>query len=174
MSSSQAILAFIATVLLNFLQIKFQAKDQSPFETHPKTIFVAISSLLLYCLSFDAYLTLPILFPPDNNNNRLRRFYGCLVHTGMAFFGPLSLACISSPLFPESIAPLLFSLSIFYSFCQLLGFSSQVKSLWNFLRAAIMGILFTHHHQHHHHRHGSRRGRLVSVDEIDILPLPPV
>lgn len=42
MSTRQAVFAFVVTVLLSFVQVKYQGKDQSPFETHPKAIFASI------------------------------------------------------------------------------------------------------------------------------------
>ncbi|KAL7182719.1 hypothetical protein ACSBR1_041411 [Camellia fascicularis] len=48
-ASWHAVLAFIVPVFLTFLQIKYQGKDISPFDTYPKSMGVSIVSLLLYC-----------------------------------------------------------------------------------------------------------------------------
>lgn len=39
---------FIVASLLQFLQLKCEGKEDTPFNTHPRTIRVAISSLLIY------------------------------------------------------------------------------------------------------------------------------
>ncbi|KAM7491194.1 hypothetical protein LguiA_034115 [Lonicera macranthoides] len=51
--------AFIVSLLLEFLQLKCQGKADTPFDTHPRTIRVAISSLLMYGLAHDAQLRFP-------------------------------------------------------------------------------------------------------------------
>lgn len=51
--------AFIVSSLLQFLQLKCQGKEDTPFDTHPRTIRVAISSLLIYGLANDAQLRFP-------------------------------------------------------------------------------------------------------------------
>ncbi|KAL3497529.1 hypothetical protein ACH5RR_040261 [Cinchona calisaya] len=99
--SSHSIFTFIAEVLVNFLQLKYQNKNDSPFETHPKTMYFAITSLLLYCLAYDAKSRFSCNF-----------FSKCC----MGFFGSLSLASLLSVLFPRPLCPVLFLLSILCSF----------------------------------------------------------
>ncbi|KAL3499631.1 hypothetical protein ACH5RR_038724 [Cinchona calisaya] len=149
MSYGQAIFAFIVGVLLSFLRVKYQGKDHSPFETHPKTIFVAILSLFVYCLSYDAKLKLA----PSN----ISANYAYFLDINMAFFGPLLLASLSSILCPESLCPLIVFLSIFFSLCQL--WQSHVKKIWNLLREAILGKFMNHQLR----QRGRRRGGLASV-----------
>lgn len=120
--SRVAILALAITTLLNFLQVKYQGKDESPFETHPKVTLLAIISLLLYCFSFDAKLRI-------SSHNI---YYSSLVHISMAFFGPLSLASLCSILFPESFCSFFFSTSILFSMCQ--QPLSHAQKLWNWLK----------------------------------------
>ncbi|KAH7862249.1 hypothetical protein Vadar_002037 [Vaccinium darrowii] len=53
-ASPHPVLAFLVPVLLNFLQLQYQGKDTvSPFQMHPVATWVAISSLLLYCLAHE-------------------------------------------------------------------------------------------------------------------------
>ncbi|KAL7184721.1 hypothetical protein ACSBR2_026797 [Camellia fascicularis] len=49
-ASWRIVLAFMVPVFLTFLQIKYQGKNISPFDTYPKSLGVSIASLLLYCL----------------------------------------------------------------------------------------------------------------------------
>ncbi|KAL3499630.1 hypothetical protein ACH5RR_038723 [Cinchona calisaya] len=168
MSSRLAIFAFVVTVLLGFIQVKYQGKDHSPFETHPKTIFVAISCLLVYFLSCDAKLKL--------GPSKISAYYACFLEINMAFSGPLLLASLSSFLFPESLCPLIFSLSIFFSICEIS--QSQARRVLQWLRAAILDKF-----SYRIHQQGRRRGGLISV-KLPWLPehayidqaiiLPPV
>ncbi|KAL7199438.1 hypothetical protein ACSBR2_021664 [Camellia fascicularis] len=53
----RAVLAFILSLLLSLLQLKYQGnKDISPFDTHPTSVRVAIASFLLYCFASDPEL----------------------------------------------------------------------------------------------------------------------
>ncbi|KAI3411427.1 uncharacterized protein J3R85_018014 [Psidium guajava] len=55
-----AILTLIIPVLVAFIAVKYQGKPNSPFDTHPITIFLSIFSLLLYCsLSLSLVARLP-------------------------------------------------------------------------------------------------------------------
>ncbi|KAL3730129.1 hypothetical protein ACJRO7_027173 [Eucalyptus globulus] len=51
-----AIVTFIVPVLVNFVVLKYQGTRDSPFDTHPFTIFLIIFTLLLYC-----FLSLPLI-----------------------------------------------------------------------------------------------------------------
>lgn len=53
-NTTMAIIAITVSSLLNALQIKFQPPSASPFQSHPKTMTVAISSLLMYCFGCDS------------------------------------------------------------------------------------------------------------------------
>ncbi|KAL3499654.1 hypothetical protein ACH5RR_038747 [Cinchona calisaya] len=175
LSRSQAIFVLIVTVLLNFLQLKYQGKDQSPFETHPKIALLAVVSLILYCILCNAKLRIS-----GNHPNYIH----CLVKNSMVFFGFLSLASLSSVLFPEPFCPFLFSLSILFSLlsilfslCQLL--QSHIRKSWEWLKGIIMDRFCNQVPQDH-----GRRG-LVSVQlpwfnqmairgEVDTHVRPPV
>ncbi|KAL3731221.1 hypothetical protein ACJRO7_028143 [Eucalyptus globulus] len=50
------ILSLIIPVVLNFIAVKYQGNSNSPFETHPITIFLSIFTLLFYC-----FLSLPLV-----------------------------------------------------------------------------------------------------------------
>ncbi|KAL3730134.1 hypothetical protein ACJRO7_027178 [Eucalyptus globulus] len=51
-----AIVTFIIPILVNFVVLKYQGTRNSPFDTHPFTIFLIIFILLLYC-----FLSLPLI-----------------------------------------------------------------------------------------------------------------
>ena len=57
-STRHAIFASTIAVLLCFIQMKYENKNFTPFDTHPKTMNVSIFSLLLYCISSMAEATL--------------------------------------------------------------------------------------------------------------------
>ena len=48
----------IIAVLLCFIQMKYENKNFSPFDTHPKTMNASILNLLIYCISSMAEATL--------------------------------------------------------------------------------------------------------------------
>ncbi|CAK9178173.1 unnamed protein product [Ilex paraguariensis] len=108
--SRHAILTFIVPVIINLQQLKFQGKDKTPFETHPKTMGFTITSLLLYSVLSEAK---PRLSSPT---------YATIVHHGMALFGFLSLASLASTLFPDSVMPVLYVVFIMLSAGGLLHF----------------------------------------------------
>lgn len=156
-SSRQAIFAFIIGVLLNFLQVKYQGKDESPFETHPTTMFVAIASLLVYCLSYDAKL-------------RISAGYNYFLRIIMALSAPLSLASILSVLFPKSLYPSLFTLSIMFSVSQLPA-PFQIRTIWSWLMKAVINITYKFCHQPHQQPGERRRGALMDI--VQRLPWLP-
>ncbi|KAL0388003.1 UNVERIFIED_CONTAM: hypothetical protein Sradi_2682100 [Sesamum radiatum] len=92
--------AWIIPVLLTFLQLKYQGNDQqTPFTTHPKTMIVAVSSSIVYYLAYTWRQRIP---PPP----RLAGFADrCLVWSGN-----VSVASLTSVLFPDSATPFLYAL----------------------------------------------------------------
>lgn len=50
-NSLHAIFAFIMQVL-NFLELMYQGKDCSPFDTHPVAMWSSLTCLLAYCLAY--------------------------------------------------------------------------------------------------------------------------
>ncbi|KAF8038621.1 hypothetical protein BT93_B1219 [Corymbia citriodora subsp. variegata] len=52
----EAIVTFIIPILVNFITMKYQGMLDSPFDTHPVTVFLTIFTLLLYC-----FLSLPLV-----------------------------------------------------------------------------------------------------------------
>ncbi|KAL3499640.1 hypothetical protein ACH5RR_038733 [Cinchona calisaya] len=163
MSSRQAIFALMASAMLNFLQLKYQGKvDQSPFQTHPITMLVAVASLTLYCLSsYNAKLI-------------ISSSYESFFHISTAFFGALSLASLSLVLVPNFVVSLPFSLAILFSLCQLPG--SEFRRIWKGLYAAIRNKFYNDNQ-----RQVRRGGNIVSahvpwlhpeqvMDQVDIFP----
>ncbi|KAL3497521.1 hypothetical protein ACH5RR_040253 [Cinchona calisaya] len=160
-SSRHSVLTFIAAVLVNFLQLKYQNKNETPFETHPKTMYFAVTTLLLYCLAYDA-----------KSRFSCNLFFKCC--TG--FFGPLTLASLSSVLFPEPLSPALFSLSVLFSVCEFLCY--EFVKFWKWMRGVIWVEILAGRQQQ---QQGRRRLNLggsvypygalenVSMEEEDIL-----
>ncbi|KAL7203807.1 hypothetical protein ACSBR2_016957 [Camellia fascicularis] len=79
-TSRHAVLAFLASVLLDFIELKFQGKNASSFEMHQKAIWVAIASLILYCFAYEAELRLSA--------------YSRIIHRGMVVLGSTCVLCI--------------------------------------------------------------------------------
>ena len=50
-STKHAIFASTTAVLVSFIQMKYENKSFTPFDTHPKTMNASIFNLLLYCVS---------------------------------------------------------------------------------------------------------------------------
>ncbi|CAL5355537.1 unnamed protein product [Camellia sinensis] len=80
-TSRHAVLAFLAPVLLDFIELKFQGKNVSSFETHQKAIWVAIASLILYCFAYEAKLRLPAY------SRIIRRGMTCVLSVVCSVFG---------------------------------------------------------------------------------------
>jgi hypothetical protein len=113
-SSRHAILVFIVPILINLIEVKFEGKHYSPFETHPKTIMVAIVSLLLYCLAYGAELG----FSPQSPTSKVARV---LCSSFMTFFGSLSLASLASILLPDCLQFVLYIVHLLISMGELHG-----------------------------------------------------
>ncbi|MCD9646292.1 hypothetical protein HAX54_036022 [Datura stramonium] len=118
---ANVLVAFIFPAMVEFMQLMYQASDdKSPFQIHPKKMFLAIASFLIYCFSYDARLRLNI--PASSNHRHYRppqNYYVKMVEFVGSIFGPLTLASYSSLIFP-SLGPILYSVSFFYSVTQLL------------------------------------------------------
>ncbi|CAL5429634.1 unnamed protein product [Camellia sinensis] len=121
-ASYHSILAFIVPVLLNFMQIKYQKMEISPFETHPKSMGVAIPSLLLYCFVHDAELR------SSSSQTYARR--------GKVVFGWLGLVSMASIFLADSLGSLRYSLYILFSAGEFLRHGLQM--LWKWLHHQIV------------------------------------
>jgi len=105
---SLTVFGFFFTILLNFLQLKYQGNNNTdPFSTHPKTMRVSVTSLLLYCLIYSIKLKF--------SRHYMYRKFSDLVHHVMIFFSSLSLASTASVLFPDSVSPVLYFLCFLLS-----------------------------------------------------------
>ncbi|XAR54928.1 hypothetical protein NMG60_11030266 [Bertholletia excelsa] len=116
---SYSILALLISALFEFLQLKYQGKEASPFQTHPKSTGVAIASLILYYLAYEAQLS------------HLSATYACLVSTGVAFFGSLSWVSLASILLPDSLESVLFLVHMLFWTGVSLG--CRVQMIWKWL-----------------------------------------
>ncbi|KAH7864372.1 hypothetical protein Vadar_028880 [Vaccinium darrowii] len=127
-SSCHVVLTFIIPVLINLIQLKYQESQTSPFETHPKSMGIAVVGLLLYCLAYDAetrVASLPV--------GRRRSTYEWIPARAMVVFGLLSVTSLASTLFPDSMGPIL------YFVCVLFAAGDQVLRLWKLLLWKIRG-----------------------------------
>ncbi|WMV43558.1 hypothetical protein MTR67_036943 [Solanum verrucosum] len=122
-SSSLTILGFFFTIFLNFLQLKYQGTD--PFSTHPKTMRLSVTSLLLYSLIY--------AIKHRFSSHPIYRKFSDLIHNVMVFFTCLSLASTVSLLFPDSVSPLLYFLCFLFTGAEmLLWVFEKIKQEWYF------------------------------------------
>ncbi|KAF8038622.1 hypothetical protein BT93_B1220 [Corymbia citriodora subsp. variegata] len=85
-----AIFTFIVPILVDFITMKYQGMPDSPFNTHPVTIFLTIFTLLLHCfLSLPLVARLPVFRTPR----------GALIFPFLRVFSILSVAFLMSLLF---------------------------------------------------------------------------
>ncbi|KAL3499721.1 hypothetical protein ACH5RR_038814 [Cinchona calisaya] len=102
-----AAFAFTIIAILGFLQVKYQGKDKTPFDSHPRTIAVANTSLLIYCLAYGIEQRLS-----SNRRCQIPRSVSNAIRWCVLLTGPLSLAATASFLFPDSVRPVLFVIYI--------------------------------------------------------------
>ncbi|KAI3508901.1 hypothetical protein L1887_23922 [Cichorium endivia] len=96
-------LGFMVSSLLNFLQLV----PDSPFMTHPKTVFVALASLVMYWVSCDA----------EDKFSVTNHVYTNIARHGRIIFGSLLLASLTSILVPSYIQPIVYIVYIaFYGY----------------------------------------------------------
>uniref|UniRef100_M1D6T9 Uncharacterized protein n=1 Tax=Solanum tuberosum TaxID=4113 RepID=M1D6T9_SOLTU len=116
------------TILLNFIQLKYQGTDS--FTTNPKTMRLSVTSLLLYCLIYSI-------------KHRFYRKFSDLVHNVMIFFISLSLASTASVLFTYPVSHVVFSLCfllfggemLLWVFKKIMQkFEQSEITVWNYLR----------------------------------------
>ncbi|KAG5592842.1 hypothetical protein H5410_043356 [Solanum commersonii] len=143
---SIALVGFFFTILLNFIQLKYQGTD--PFTTNPKTMRLSVTSLLLYCLIYS--------IKQRFSRHPIYRKFSDLVHNVMIFFISLSLASTASVLFTYPVSHVVFSLCFLLSGGEMLlwvfkkimqkfqdeeeYFQSEI-TVWNYLRRRMnMGV----------------------------------
>lgn len=83
-----------ASVLLTSLQLKYQARTDSPFQDHPKAMAIAIASLLIFCLGCDV----------EQYFSSTQRFStsATVFHHVLRLLGFISLASLASVIFSTS------------------------------------------------------------------------
>ncbi|KAL3497520.1 hypothetical protein ACH5RR_040252 [Cinchona calisaya] len=108
-------------------------------------MYFAIASLLLYCFAYDA-----------KSRFSCNLFFKCC----MGFFGPLSLASLSSVLFPKQLCPFLSSLSILFSACELPR--SEFLRFWKWIKM----VIWDEFHVGHEQQQQGRRRSLSLGDSV--------
>ncbi|CAI9096367.1 OLC1v1032493C1 [Oldenlandia corymbosa var. corymbosa] len=112
------IFSFAIPILLNILVFKYQnqPEEYSPFLTHPKTVFLGILSLILYCFAYDYQQTLSNSPYGGSSSVLLASFF----HRCTKFFGYMAMAISTSLIFPDSASPAFYALFFIISFDDLL------------------------------------------------------
>ncbi|KAH7833223.1 hypothetical protein Vadar_004198 [Vaccinium darrowii] len=124
LSLYHAIYGFLLPNLTSFLKLKYQGLDSTPFETHPKTMFICIASFLLYLLAYSIH-------------SHTTPAYANVVLRGAVVLGSLSLVSLASVISPEPIRPVLFLL---LSAGLMMNFR-LVQVLWNYIQGRMRGNL---------------------------------
>nr|GMD00355.1 hypothetical protein TEA_005570 [Ipomoea batatas] len=104
-NDANSILAFLTSLLLNFLVLKFQSLDTTPFNTHTKTTYVSITAFLGYVMARATQLRLSSWL-------RYRPTYAYVVDHFVLAFGSLAVVSLASLLFPDRARPVLYVLSV--------------------------------------------------------------
>nr|GMD00357.1 hypothetical protein TEA_009676 [Ipomoea batatas]GMD85577.1 hypothetical protein TEA_009676 [Ipomoea batatas] len=102
---ANSVLTFLTSVLLNFLVLKFQSLDTTPFQTHPKTTYVSVAAFLGYVVARATHLRLSSWL-------RYRPTYAYAVNHFALTFGSLAVVSLTSLLFPDRARPVLYVLSM--------------------------------------------------------------
>ncbi|KAL9373555.1 hypothetical protein Peur_033175 [Populus x canadensis] len=90
-NSLHPVFTFIMPVLLNFLELMYQGKDYSPFDTHPINMWIGLTCLLAYCLAYGVEVAC---------SKCLRSpVFASIFHRSAVFFGSLSVASIAFIIF---------------------------------------------------------------------------
>ncbi|KAH7863746.1 hypothetical protein Vadar_021474 [Vaccinium darrowii] len=113
-TSQHTIFAFLISALLNFLELQYQnTSTVSPFQTHPKTMWVALLSLFLYCIAHDVE----------------PRFIQ-VGRGGMGLFGSILCVSLASVLFHNSVSLALYFLYVLFSNREMLCCGVEVFWRW--------------------------------------------
>ncbi|KAH7856910.1 hypothetical protein Vadar_006795 [Vaccinium darrowii] len=127
LSLYHAIYVFLLPNLTNFLKLIYQGLDSTPFETHPKTMFISIASFLLYLLAYSIH-------------SHTTPAYANVVLRGAVVLGSLSLVSLASVISPGSIRHVLFLLDVLFSAGLMVNFR-LVQVLWNYIQGRMRGNL---------------------------------
>ncbi|KAF7137915.1 hypothetical protein RHSIM_Rhsim07G0112900 [Rhododendron simsii] len=107
---------FLISSLFNFLDLKYLVNGTaSPFQTHPKTMWVAVSSSLLYCFAYAA---------------ELEPRFAQLGRTGMGLFGSILSVSLASVLFRNSVSFVLHSLCALFFNREMLCSAIELFRSW--------------------------------------------
>lgn len=122
-TSPHTIPAFLVLVLVNFLQMQFQGKVFSPFETNPKTMWG-------YCLAYDGELRL------SSSHLNPAAYYPRVIRGGMGLSGSLLSVSLASLLFQDSVWLVVCFLYIVFSNRQMMY--CRLHVLWSWLREKML------------------------------------
>ncbi|KAF7142772.1 hypothetical protein RHSIM_Rhsim05G0036000 [Rhododendron simsii] len=112
--NQHAILSFQVTVLSSFLALKYRGDIiVSLFQSRPETMWVALVSLLWYCISYQ--------FEPR---------FGQVGRGGMGLFGWILSISLASLLFDDRVSFVVYSLWALFSNCEIMWPVIQVLCRW--------------------------------------------
>ncbi|KAL3730751.1 hypothetical protein ACJRO7_027734 [Eucalyptus globulus] len=85
-----AVVTFIVPILINLVAMKYEGMPDSPFDTHPITVFLTVFTLLLYCI---------LSFPHVADQLIFRTPRGARIFLWLRVFSCLSVAFLTLLLF---------------------------------------------------------------------------
>ncbi|KAI8546631.1 hypothetical protein RHMOL_Rhmol07G0134300 [Rhododendron molle] len=114
-STRHCVFAFLISALFDFLQLRYQGAGGtvSPFQTHPTTMWVALFSLLLYCIAYE-----------------LKPSFIQMGRGGMGLFGSILSVSLASVLFHNSVSLALYFLYVLFSNREMLCSGFEVFWSW--------------------------------------------
>ncbi|KAF7137985.1 hypothetical protein RHSIM_Rhsim07G0114600 [Rhododendron simsii] len=114
-ASRHTVFAFLIPTLFNFLDLQYQGNDSvSPLQTHRKTMWVAVSSLLLYCFWYE-----------------LEPKFAQLCRVGMGVFGSILSVSLAALLFQNSVLSALYFLYVLFFNREVL--CSCIELFWSWI-----------------------------------------
>ncbi|KAI8546635.1 hypothetical protein RHMOL_Rhmol07G0134700 [Rhododendron molle] len=114
-ASRHTVFAFLIPALFNFLDLQYQGNDSvSPLQAHRKTMWVAVSSLLFYCFSYE-----------------LEPRFTQLGRVGMGVFGSILSVSLAALLFQNSVLFALYFLYVLFSNREVL--CSCIELFWSWI-----------------------------------------
>ncbi|KAG5539939.1 hypothetical protein RHGRI_020236 [Rhododendron griersonianum] len=113
-TARHTVFAFLISALFNFLQLQYQNTGTvSPFQTHPKTMSLALFGLLFYCIAYE-----------------VEPSFTQVGQGGMGLFGSILSVSLASVLFHNSVSLALYVLYVVFSNREMLRLAEIEVPWW--------------------------------------------
>lgn len=97
-----------ASLLLSFLQLKYQGTSITPFQTNPIQTYLGVATLITYLFTYGVELSF-------SSNHQYNIVCSDVVRRCMAMSGSVSLASMASILLPTGVCPIVYMVCIVHS-----------------------------------------------------------